>query len=203
MALFGLNDQRSQIFALITVLGGAGLYGVYTYAHKPTDQRVRTVQAQLDTIDSVITMAKKELAKGSKEQTERQVGRFRGTLALMRQLVPEKNEVPTLIDDVSNRAKIRGITIGSIQPQAPEPGAPFDTYRYRLEVHGRYDQIGEFLSDIASLPRIIVPEQLSLRAAQQGTQRMLNDTSGALLDATFSMRTFVKSPGTARPAGAR
>lgn len=198
---FGINDQRSQIFALITVLGGAGLYGVYSYLHQPTAARVVSVRAQLDTIDSVIRMAKAELAKGSKDDVERQVGRFRGTLAVMRQLVPEKNEVPTLIDDVSNRAKIRSITIGSIQPLTVEPGAPFDTYRYRLEVYGRYDQVGEFLADIATLPRIIVPEQVQLRAAAQNTQRLLNDTTGALLEARFSMRTFVKSPRAPAPPG--
>lgn len=197
MALFGLNDQRSQVFALITVLGGAGLYGVFTYLYQPTEQRIVAAQAQLDTMDSVIRMAKAELAKGSKNDVERQVGRFRGMLAVMRQLVPEKNEVPTLIDDVSNRAKIRSITISSMQPLSVEPGSPFDTYRYRFEVLGRFDQIGEFLADIASLPRIIVPEQLALRPAAPSAQRILSDTSGALLEATFSMRTFVKTP---RPA---
>jgi type IV pilus assembly protein PilO len=193
VALFGLKDQRSQIFLMITVLGAAGLYGVYTYLHAPAAEQLSSVRAQLDTIDSVIRSAKAELAKGSKDDVERQVARFGGMLAIMRQLVPEKNEVPTLIDDVSNRSKMRGISIGRIQPLSVEAGAPFDTYRYQLEVYGRYDQLGEFLSDIASLPRIIVPENLSLQAAPQGTQRMLNDTSGALLEATFAIRTFVKS----------
>lgn len=200
MALFGLNDQRSQIFALITVLGGGGLYGVFTYLYQPTAQQITSVRAQLDTIDSVIRLAKEELRRGSKDDVERQVGRFRGMLAVMRQLVPEQNEVPTLIDDVSNRAKIRGITIGRIQPLAVEPGQPFDTHRYRLEVYGHYDQVGEFLSDVASLPRIIVPEELTLKAAQANTQRILADTSGSLLEATFAIRTFVKSAAPPPPA---
>jgi Tfp pilus assembly protein PilO len=116
--------------------------------------------------------------------------------------VPEKNEVPTLIDDVSNRAKIRGITIGRIQPLGVEAGQPFDTHRYRLEVYGHFDQVGEFLSDVASLPRIIVPEDLTLRPAQANTQRLLADTSGALLEASFSIRTFVKTPSPPPAPGA-
>jgi type IV pilus assembly protein PilO len=202
MALFGLKDQRSQIFALITILGLAGLYGVFSYLYQPAAQQIASVRAQLDTIDSVIKLAKAELAKGSKDDVERQVGRFRGMLALMRQLVPEKNEVPTLIDDVSNRAKIRGITIGRIQPLGVEAGQPFDTHRYRLEVYGHFDQVGEFLSDVASLPRIIVPEDLTLRPAQANTQRLLADTSGALLEASFSIRTFVKTPSPPPAPGA-
>jgi type IV pilus assembly protein PilO len=191
---FGLpTDQRGQILLLITALALGGIYAVWSFLHTPVRAEITSVQAQLDTIDSVIAMAKAELARGSKDQVERQNERYRAMLAIMRQLVPERNEVPSLIDDMSNRAKIRGINIGLFQPLSVEPGSPFDTYKYRFEVYGRYDQVGEFLSDVASLARIIVPEEIELRPAQPQTQRFLNDTSGALLEARFSVRTFVKS----------
>src|SRR5207302_1705568 len=82
----------------------------------------------------------------------RKVEEYSALLAVMRRLVPEKNEVPALIDDISTKAKVRGVTIGRIEPQPVEAGPPFDTYRYRLEIIGHYDQLGEFLSDIARLP---------------------------------------------------
>lgn len=205
MALFGLNDQRSRTFALITTVAVLGGYVVFANFHQPVRAEIAGIQGELREIDSVVQMAKAELAKGSKDAVERQNATYRGTLSIMRQLVPEKNEVPSLIDDISNRSKVRGITIGRMQPLSVEPGHPFDTYRYRLEVYGRYDQVGEFLSDIASLARIIVPEEVVLRSAPQQTQRFLADTSGALLEATFSIRTFVKSvappPAPAQPAG--
>lgn len=199
------TDQRGKTFLLITVLALAGIYGVFNYLHQPVRAEITSIQGELREIDSVVQVAKAELAKGSKDVVERQNATYRGTLAVMRQLVPEKNEVPSLIDDISNRSKIRGITIGRMQPLTVENGHPFDTYRYRLEVYGRYDQVGEFLSDIASLARIIVPEEVVLRPAPQQTQMFLADTSGALLEATFSIRTFVKSvappPAPAQPAG--
>ena len=205
---FGLpTDQRGQIFLLITALALGGTYAVYSFLHGPVRAEITSIQAQLDTIDSIVNVAKGELAKGSKDQVERQNDRYRGMLALMRQLVPEQNEVPSLIDDMSNRAKIRGINIGVFQPLSVEPGSPFDTHKYRFEVYGRYDQVGEFLSDVASLARIVVPEDVVLRPAQQQTGRFLNDTSGALLEAVFNIRTFVKSaaapPPAPGPAGAR
>src|SRR6266850_208214 len=73
--------------------------------------------------------------------------------------------ISALIDDISTKAKVRGVTIGRIEPQPVDPGPPFDTYRYRLEIIGHYDQLGEFLSDIASLRRIIVPQDVVLKAA--------------------------------------
>src|SRR5918992_1353478 len=166
-------DKRSQMFAIVLILALGAIYGVYTYLHTPTRTEITSVQAQLDTIDSIIRLAKAELAKGSKDQIERQNEGFHSLLTLMRQLVPQESEVPTLIDDMSNRAKMRGITIGRFQPLTVEPGSPFDTHKYRFEIYGRYDQIGEFLSDVASLPRIIVPEEGVLRPAQQQTGRFL------------------------------
>jgi type IV pilus assembly protein PilO len=190
---FGINDQRSRTFALITALAVMGGYGVFAYLHQPLREQITSVQTELHETDSVVAMAKVELARGSKDEVERQVESYGGMLSIMRQLVPDQNEVPTLIDDLSNRAKIRGITIDRFQPMDVERGSPFDTYRYRWAVFGRFDEIGEFLSDVASLPRIMVPEDLALRPAQQQAQRVQNDTTGALLEATFSIRTFVKA----------
>ena len=77
--------------------------------------------------------------------------------------MPERNEVPNLLDDISSRGKIRGVTLSQVVPQPVEPGpAPFNTYKYNMSVIGRYDQIGEFLADVASLQRIIVPYDLTV-----------------------------------------
>jgi Tfp pilus assembly protein PilO len=91
------------------------------------------------------------------------------------------------------------VTLGKIQPLTPEPGSPFDTFRYRLEVYGHFDQVGEYLADIASLPRIVVPQEVTMSMATPATQKLLGDTLGALLLTEFSIRTFVKGSGPPPP----
>src|SRR2546430_4178575 len=108
----------------------------------------------------------------------------------MRRLVPEKNEVPALIDDISTKAKIGGVTIGRLEPLAVEAGSPFDTYKYRLEIIGHYDQLGEFLSDIASLSRIIVPQDVILKPAQQQAQHFLSDRKSTRLNSSHSQISY-------------
>ena len=71
--------------------------------------------------------------------------------------------------------------------------APFDTYKYNMSVIGHYDQIGQFLADVASLQRIIVPYDLRLDQANNNAAKALGDTTGALLEAKFQVRTYVKS----------
>src|SRR5712691_7965953 len=204
------QDRQSQVMMLIT-LGMLALgYAFWNYWAKPTGEEIAATQAEIKSMEDVIAQAKTDLASGTVEDLRRKVEEYSALLAVMRRLVPEKNEVPALIDDISTKAKIRGVTIGRLEPLAVEAGSPFDTYKYRLEIIGHYDQLGEFLSDIASLNRIIVPEAVNLKPAQQQAMHFLADTLGALLEAQFSIRTFVKAaaappvPGkkpAARPAG--
>ena len=189
------TDQRSQIMALLILVAGAGGYFFWTKKHSPDIAQLTAANQESDSLEKIVAAAKADLASGSIEDLRRRVEEYQGSLELMRRLVPERNEVPTLIDDISTKAKVRGITLGKIQPLTPEPGSPFDTYRYRLEVYGHYDQIGEYLADVASLPRIVVPQDVILSSATPAVQKLLGDTAGALLLAEFSIRTFVKSAG--------
>jgi type IV pilus assembly protein PilO len=140
--------------------------------------------------------AKKELAKGTVADVRKRLETYRSSLVLLRRLVPERNEVPNLLDDISTRGKIRGVTLSQVVPQPVEPGpSPFNTYKYNMSVIGKYDQIGQFLADVASLQRIIVPYDVVVSAANSSTAKVLGDSTDALLEARFQIRTYVKSPG--------
>ena len=198
------TDQRSQIMLLLTVAAVAGGYFFWTKFHDPTSTRIKAATAEIDSLQAVVAKAKADLQSGTAEDLRRKLSEYRSALVLMRRLVPERQEVPSLIDDITTKAKVRGVNIAQIQPLGREQGQPFDTDRYRIAVFGHFDQVGEFLADVASLPRIVVPQELVLRSAPQQTQRLMGDTLGALLEAQFSIRTYVKSAAPpARAAGKR
>jgi type IV pilus assembly protein PilO len=156
--------------------------------------QVAAIQDTITQLESETAKAKAELAKGTVEDLRKRLDGYRSSLALLRRLVPDRNEVPNLLDDISTRGKIRGVTLAQVVPLPVEPGpAPFDTHRYNLSVIGRYDQIGEWLADVASLQRIIVPQDISLAAANMTAAKALGDTSGSLLEAKLQIRTYVKS----------
>ena len=197
MAAFPPQDRRGQIELLLTVValvlgyfGYAGFSTVGLAGYKPLSARRDSLQTEIDSINARVTRAKRDVAGGAIEKLDQRLAEFTASLQLMRQLVPAKSEVPNLLDDITSRAKMRGTTFAGFTPQAVESGTPFDTQRYRLTVSGQYDQIAEFLSDIASLPRIIVPYDLHL----QKVQGPVTDTTQTLptLQATFAIRTYVK-----------
>ena len=172
-----------------TVLDSLGLRGV-----QQTKDSIVARQKTIDSLTALTDSAKKLLASGSVEDLRRRLDGYRTSLELMRRLVPDRNEVANLMDEISTRAKIRGVQVAQFQPLPVEPGpAPFETFKYEYSVIGRYDQLGEFLSDVASLQRIIVPGDLTLGTADLARARALGDSSGALLEARFQIRTFVKT----------
>jgi type IV pilus assembly protein PilO len=203
-----INDQNKvPVLALVlTGLIGYMLYtgtGIDAIGMDGIQAREAHVIARQDTLNAVLAQtdsAKRELAKGTAEDLRKELDSHRASLALLRQMVPEMNEVPNLLDAISTRAKIRGVNLAQVVPLPEQAGpAPFNTYTYNISVLGHYDEIGEFLADIASLPRIIVPQAVSMAPAAMSSAKVLGDTSGALLEAKFQIRTFVKS---AEPEGA-
>jgi type IV pilus assembly protein PilO len=196
------NEKATPLLAL----GLAALVGYVAYTGAVIQMvginglatRKAHVAAIRDTIvnlEAATDSAKKELARGTVADVRKRLESYRGSLSLLRRLVPERNEVPNLLDDISTRSKIRGVTLSQVVPQPVEQGpAPFDTYKYNMSVIGRYDQIGQFMADVASLQRIIVPYDLSIAVANSQAAKVLGDTTGALLEAKFQIRTYVKSP---------
>ena len=196
------NEKTTPLLALglAAIVGYIGYTGavIQMVGLKGLQARAAHVVAVRDTIVTLETAtdsAKKELARGTIADVRKRLESYRGSLSLLRRLVPERNEVPNLLDDISTRSKIRGVTLSQVVPQPVEAGpAPFDTYKYNMSVMGHYDAIGQFLADVASLQRIIVPYDLSVAAANSSSAKALGDTTGALLEAKFQIRTYVKSP---------
>lgn len=197
-----LSSQKSTP-ALVILLAGLTGYIAYTGAVIESaglsglaarEERVVAIKDTIAELQAGTDSAKRELARGSVDDLRRRLETYRGSLALLRRLVPERNEVPNLLDDISSRSRIRGVTLATVVPLPVEAGpTPFNTYKYNMSVIGRYDQIGQFLADVASLQRIIVPYDVTIDQANVSAAKALGDTSGSLLEAKFQVRTFVKS----------
>ena len=193
VVLILLADLVGYIAYTGTLLDTLGMKGL-----KQQQAGIVAIQDTVKQLEAQTDSAKRELARGTVEDLRHKLESYRASLALLRRLVPERNEVPNLLDDISTRAKIRGVNLAEVSPLPEERGpAPFTTYKYNIRVMGHYDQIGEFLGDIASLQRIIVPVDLTIAPASAASAKVLGDSSGAMLEAKFQIRTYVKSASAA------
>ncbi len=150
------------------------------------------MQRQIDSLSVRVDSARELLGSGTVEDLQARVDQYQAGLGLMRRLVPTENEVTTLIDQVSTRAQMRDVRVMELTPLPPELRVPFRVHRYRFRVVGEYDRLGEFLSDVASLSRIMVPYEIDLSEVTD-FQVTGGDSTITYLQARFMLRTFAKS----------
>jgi type IV pilus assembly protein PilO len=82
--------------------------------------------------------------------------------SLLRQL-PEKTQVPGLIEDISHQGLAAGLEFKTIKL---EPEKEIDFYielPIEISVFGNFHQFGEFVSNVASLPRIVTLHDFSIK----------------------------------------
>jgi len=186
------QKERQQLLGILIVVAVAGVVLFWMYWRAPRVTEMANLQIEIDSVTLQVNSAKRALARGDVQALEQEVATYAANLTQMRQWVPTQNELPDLLDAIALAARQRGVVMGTFNPQAGTPDGPFTLFRIPLQVTGYYDQIAEFLSDVASLPRIMVPTGLSLSPASGADITQFGDTTGSLLSASFEVRTYVK-----------
>ncbi len=195
----GPQSQRDQILTVVAVLA-LGLVGAYWYfVYDPKTAEVDTLAIHVDSLDMANQKAKAQLAKGTIEQIRAEAAAYRQNLDLMRTLVPAGNEVPALLEQVSNAARRARIDIGGFEPEPVIEGEMFDTYRYKVRMSAGYHEVAEMLSNVGSLNRIIAPINLSLVLPQSAVQSVRVMPDRQLLAASFEIQTYVVRTAPPKP----
>ncbi len=192
------QKERTQLLGLLIAVGVVVPVLSWVYWRNPKVEEVRQIQFQIDSLQARIDTARADLAQGTMESLRATVAQYGEALSVMRELVPVQHEVVGLIDSVASRAQLRGVALISINALPNEIEPPFQVFRNQVTVLGPYDEIGEFLTDIASLRRVMVPYDVSLQVANAtDLQGLLVEEGRTYLRSTFNIRTFVKaSPDT-------
>lgn len=183
------TNQRDQLMLFVGILGIL-IAGAYWYLmFEPKSLELAEMTTRLERLDATNQRAKALLARGTVEELRAESELLKGNLDLMRTLIPASNEVPALLDQIVGAARRTGLQQQSFVPGATVEGEVFDTYRYRMAFSGSYHQIGELLTAIGSLRRVIAPVNLNLDVSS--VQERGGSPSVQMLNATFDIQTYV------------
>ena len=95
---------------------------------------------------------------------------------MLRQL-PNSTEVPGLIVDVSQTGLAAGLEFNLFRPTGEQPAEFYAQLPIQISVTGDYHQLGEFISGIAALPRIVTTHNINITKAEGN---LLNMTATAM-----------------------
>ena len=186
MALPPLDpQQRKQL-----LYGAAALallaFGFYDRVYTPRKAQIAVLETRLETLKTVNTRSR-AITRGAEGAMDQQLALYRQQLELAEGLIPSDEEVPSLLDAISAQATRTGVDLTLIQPV----GATAETYYtrrvYDMAVVGPYHRVGEFLTAVGSLQRIVTPTNLTLTPREP----VEGQAGPQLLEARFSIETYV------------
>jgi type IV pilus assembly protein PilO len=125
----------------------------YFMAYKTLDPELTSVQAEEQNLLSELeTKARK--AANLKIYTE-QLKQMQDTFGSMLRQLPDKTEVPSLLVDISQTGIGAGLQEKLFQPGTEAKKEFYAELPIRIRLTGSYHAIGNFVSGIAALPRIV------------------------------------------------
>jgi type IV pilus assembly protein PilO len=146
----------------------------------------------------------KQAKAANLESYEAQLAEMQELLETMFRQLPSKTEMDKLLVDVSQTALGAGIDVQLFQPNAE---AFHDFYAERpisVRMLGDYHQFGEFVSGVASLPRVVIltMHDIALRRATERDVGVSSNDGRLILEGTVKTYRYIDEEEAAQRAEA-
>ena len=165
------------------------LYGFNRYVYAPNQEKIREQQAELSRLTATLFHVRETVENLPKVRAEYEA--LQKEWQRLETLVPQREEVTDLIQQVSNAEKKAGIYIVSIEPQVSQPKELYTENPYRLAIEGSYHSFARFLSVLSSLPRIINISQIALSANPMS----MDETDAVIVRCVLTSYTSLRRSG--------
>ncbi len=177
------RQHKLAIAGLVMVIPCLAFYFLIYGPKTGKIQQLSTTRAKLQTDINKIRKAADML-----EQHQAEMAATRDLFAQAARLLPEKQEIPSLLTAISDHGMNSGLEFLSF---VPRPEIARDFYAeipVDIKVRGPYHNVGIFLDQISKLPRIVTVANIKMGgSAEEGDDIMLN-TSFNLLTYRFSQQ---------------
>ena len=155
---------RAGVIALLFVAVSAlGIW--FTIIKDKAPQLARVEQEEQDLR---ITFENKQRKAANYDAYRAQLSQIEQSFGTMLRQLPGKTEIPSLIVDISQTGLAAGLQEKLFRP---EPEIPRDFYAekpIRIRLSGGYHEIANFVSGIASLPRIVTLHDIDITREGEG-----------------------------------
>jgi len=188
MAWYNPTDptQRNWMLAGIVVL--AAIYPFQRFYLTPANESNDVVRDRLESLDVQNRQAQVIIARGGVDELRRRMDQYTRHVDRLEELIPGREEVASLLNDIQAQARVAGVDPLSLVPEPPEPAGPYTRTSYQMTVVGEYHDVARFLTSIASLSRIVTPVQLDIALFGNPTSRPEMEFP---VQASFRIETYV------------
>ena len=150
---------RFGAIGLIFVVGVVLL--AYFLAWKPKKPELDAARAQEQQL--LATLEAKARKAANLDAYKAQLAEMEQSFGAMLRKLPNKTEVPNLLTDISQQGTASGLDQKLFQPNAQNIKDFYAELPIKIRLTGSYHQMGEFVSGIAALPRIVTLHEITIK----------------------------------------
>lgn len=148
-----------QLVAMAIIFVGILFAG---YKFDVSGQRETIAGLERKEVDLKETFEKKQKKAANLDALKDQMKEMQQSFGDMLKLLPNKTEIPALIVDVSQTGLAAGLEFDLFKPGGEAPAEFYAEKPIQIVVRGNYHQLGEFISGIAGLPRIVTTHNINI-----------------------------------------
>jgi type IV pilus assembly protein PilO len=149
------------VFLLVT---GLGIYWFIVKDKAPQLERAQAEEQELRT-----TFENKQRKAANYDAYKQQLTQIEQSFGTMLRQLPGETEIPSLIVDISQTGLAAGLHEKLFVPQAEIPRDFYAEKPIQIRLTGGYHEIGNFVSGIAALPRIVTLHDITITPENQDT----------------------------------
>ncbi|MCH9004811.1 MAG: type 4a pilus biogenesis protein PilO [Proteobacteria bacterium] len=149
---------RSAVIAIVF----AGVIGLGIYFTIIKDKRPQLQRAAADEIELKTTFENKQTKAANYDKYKEQLSQIEQSFGTMLRQLPGETEIPSLIVDISQTGLAAGLQEKLFIPQAEIPKDFYAEKPIKIRLTGSYHEIGNFVSGIAALPRIVTLHNINI-----------------------------------------
>ena len=105
----------------------------------------------------------KALQAANLEVYKKQLEDMQTSFGTMLRQLPGQTEIPSLLQDISQAAQVDGLKQDLFRPGGEAPKDFYSEKPIDLTLEGTYHEFGKFVSDVATLPRIVTLHNISIK----------------------------------------
>jgi len=161
---------RVAVIAVVFVaVVGIGIYLTIIEDKLPQLQRAQDDEQQLR-----LTFENKQRKAANYDAYKAQLTQIEQSFGTMLRQLPGETEIPSLIVDISQTGLAAGLQEKLFVPQAEIPKDFYAEKPINIRLTGGYHEIGNFVSGIAALPRIVTLHNITITPESTGSFDVLS-----------------------------
>jgi Tfp pilus assembly protein PilO len=187
MAWYNPTDPKQRNLMLGGIAFFVAIVPFRMYMLSPRTEANALVQTHIESLETQNRSAAVQAARGGGDLEERNIV-YERHVQKLEELIPAAEEVARLTNDISRAARLVDVEPIRMVPEPAEVGAFYSKTSYDMAVVGEYHNVARFLTNVASLSRIVTPVEMDIQIYDQPDRWPEMVTP---IIATFRIETYV------------